>query len=182
MPDQPVCSTCGAPLSDAGDETQTDPSTSTTASPDRIGPYRLVEKVGEGGMGVVWKAEQRAPERRTVAIKLVRPGFDSAQGLIGVTLLGTALFAQDLELCDLFEIARASRGALRSNGGFPAKASAAHSEELQLERVGGEILGQSGRSVRRREARPALRASSASRSVTLRRRFWRRRVRSISFL
>ncbi len=43
-----------------------------------IGPYRLLTKIGEGGMGEVWIAEQREPVHRRVAIKLVREGLDSA--------------------------------------------------------------------------------------------------------
>jgi eukaryotic-like serine/threonine-protein kinase len=43
-----------------------------------FGPYRLVRPLGEGGMGVVWLGEQEYPIRRTVAIKVVRPGQDSA--------------------------------------------------------------------------------------------------------
>jgi len=41
-----------------------------------IGPYSLREKLGEGGWGVVYVAEQRAPIRRTVALKLIKPGMD----------------------------------------------------------------------------------------------------------
>jgi eukaryotic-like serine/threonine-protein kinase len=40
-----------------------------------IGPYRLIRKLGEGGMGLVWLAEQTAPVRRFVALKLIRSGF-----------------------------------------------------------------------------------------------------------
>ena len=40
-------------------------------TPDRIGPYRLVSKIGEGGFGVVYLAEQEAPIRRRVALKLL---------------------------------------------------------------------------------------------------------------
>jgi serine/threonine protein kinase/WD40 repeat protein len=42
------------------------------------GRYKLVERIGEGGMGTVWVAEQKAPIRRLVALKLVKPGMDSA--------------------------------------------------------------------------------------------------------
>ena len=41
------------------------------------GRYRLIEAVGEGGMGTVWAAEQVEPVRRKVALKLIKPGMDS---------------------------------------------------------------------------------------------------------
>jgi tetratricopeptide (TPR) repeat protein len=41
------------------------------------GRYRLIEEIGGGGMGTVWKAEQTQPVRRTVAIKLIKAGMDS---------------------------------------------------------------------------------------------------------
>jgi len=44
---------------------------------DHIGPYKLLEKIGEGGMGVVWLAEQQEPVRRRVALKLIKPCMDS---------------------------------------------------------------------------------------------------------
>ncbi len=42
-----------------------------------IGPYRLLQKIGEGGMGEVWVAEQQKPLRRRVALKLIKPGMDT---------------------------------------------------------------------------------------------------------
>jgi WD40 repeat protein/serine/threonine protein kinase len=44
-----------------------------------IGPYKLMEQVGEGGMGLVFVAEQTQPVRRKVALKVVKPGMDSRQ-------------------------------------------------------------------------------------------------------
>ena len=42
-----------------------------------IGRYRLMEQIGEGGMGVVFVAEQEKPIRRKVALKVIKPGMDS---------------------------------------------------------------------------------------------------------
>src|SRR5262249_35038628 len=44
-----------------------------------IGRYRLVEQIGEGGMGTVWMAQQTEPVRRLVAVKLIKAGMDSRQ-------------------------------------------------------------------------------------------------------
>jgi eukaryotic-like serine/threonine-protein kinase len=44
-----------------------------------IGPYKLLEQIGEGGFGVVFLAEQTHPVRRKVALKLIKPGMDSRQ-------------------------------------------------------------------------------------------------------
>jgi non-specific serine/threonine protein kinase/serine/threonine-protein kinase len=41
------------------------------------GRYKLLEVIGEGGMGTVWMAEQREPVKRLVAVKLIKPGMDS---------------------------------------------------------------------------------------------------------
>ncbi|HEV3341511.1 MAG TPA: protein kinase [Pirellulales bacterium] len=42
-----------------------------------IGPYKLLEQIGEGGFGIVFMAEQTSPVRRRVALKIVKPGMDS---------------------------------------------------------------------------------------------------------
>src|SRR6266705_3052563 len=44
-----------------------------------IGPYKLLQQIGEGGMGTVFMAEQTHPVQRKVALKLIKPGMDSAQ-------------------------------------------------------------------------------------------------------
>jgi serine/threonine protein kinase/Tfp pilus assembly protein PilF len=44
-----------------------------------IGPYKLLEQIGEGGFGVVFMAEQTQPVRRKVALKVLKPGMDSRQ-------------------------------------------------------------------------------------------------------
>src|SRR5262249_37830851 len=44
-----------------------------------IGPYKLLEQIGEGGFGVVFMAEQTHPVRRKVALKILKPGMDTRQ-------------------------------------------------------------------------------------------------------
>ncbi len=44
-----------------------------------IGPYKLMEQIGEGGMGVVFVAEQERPLRRKVALKIIKPGMDTKE-------------------------------------------------------------------------------------------------------
>src|SRR5262249_8535735 len=43
------------------------------------GRYKLLEVIGEGGMGTVWMAQQTAPVKRLVAVKLIKAGMDSRQ-------------------------------------------------------------------------------------------------------
>ena len=45
----------------------------------QIGPYKLLQQIGEGGMGVVYMAEQQEPVRRKVALKIIKPGMDTRQ-------------------------------------------------------------------------------------------------------
>src|SRR5262245_39620608 len=44
-----------------------------------IGAYKLLEQIGEGGMGTVWMAQQTEPVKRLVAVKLIKAGMDSRQ-------------------------------------------------------------------------------------------------------
>ncbi len=60
-----------------------DPTTLTGGSdftpPEQIGPYKILQPLGEGGMGIVYQAEQKAPIRRRVALKLIKVGMDSKE-------------------------------------------------------------------------------------------------------
>jgi serine/threonine protein kinase/tetratricopeptide (TPR) repeat protein len=47
--------------------------------PDHIGPYRLLRVLGEGGLGIVYEAEQRVTIRRKVAVKVMKPGLDTKE-------------------------------------------------------------------------------------------------------
>jgi WD40 repeat protein len=58
-------------------DTATPPHKSPAATGDVIGPYKLLEVVGEGGMGTVYLAEQQEPIRRLVALKVIKAGMDS---------------------------------------------------------------------------------------------------------
>src|SRR5207253_5004338 len=44
-----------------------------------IGPYKLLQQIGEGGMGTVFMAEQQQPVRRKVALKVIKEGMDTRQ-------------------------------------------------------------------------------------------------------
>lgn len=72
----------GSPLEGVGSRTReftTVDATLTEALGTVIGPYNLVEQIGEGGFGVVFMAEQTRPVRRKVALKILKPGMDTRQ-------------------------------------------------------------------------------------------------------
>jgi WD40 repeat protein/serine/threonine protein kinase/tetratricopeptide (TPR) repeat protein len=69
-------------------DTADGPAATATAAPPAerpglvlAGRYKLLEEVGEGGMGTVWMAQQQEPVKRLVAVKLIKPGMDSRQVL-----------------------------------------------------------------------------------------------------
>jgi eukaryotic-like serine/threonine-protein kinase len=76
-----------------------------------VGPYRLLEPIGEGGMGVVYVAEQTNPVKRRVAVKLIKPGMDTA-----VVLARFEAERQALALMDHPNIARILDGGATAAG------------------------------------------------------------------
>jgi len=83
-PGQPkgLCATCalkGALELSGEDSTSTVAVHPTPDAGERIGRYKLLEKIGEGGCGVVYMAEQEEPVRRRVALKVIKPGMDTRE-------------------------------------------------------------------------------------------------------
>jgi serine/threonine protein kinase len=87
------------PVAAAGEATAlfepTETFESTNSVGQQIGPYKLLELLGQGGMGSVWLAEQKEPVRRTVALKLIRPGMDSEHVLARIAAERQALALMD---------------------------------------------------------------------------------------
>ena len=105
----------------------------------QIGAYKLIEKLGEGGMGEVWLAEQRKPVKRQVALKVIKLGMDTREVIArfeserqalavmdhpniarvfdgGVTETGRSYFVMELvrgmpinEYCDAFKLSTSDR-------------------------------------------------------------------------
>ena len=61
------------------DATEPPPTATATHSSPVIGPYKLIEEIGEGGMGTVYMAQQTEPVKRLVALKVIKLGMDSRQ-------------------------------------------------------------------------------------------------------
>ena len=59
------------------------------------GRYKLLEEIGEGGMGTVWMAQQTEPVKRPVAVKLIKPGMDGRQVLARLEAERQALALMD---------------------------------------------------------------------------------------
>jgi serine/threonine protein kinase len=76
-----------------------------------IGPYKLLEQIGEGGMGTVWMAQQTEPVKRLVAVKLIKAGMDTRQ-----VIARFEAERQALALMDHANIARVLDGGTTSAG------------------------------------------------------------------
>jgi serine/threonine protein kinase/Flp pilus assembly protein TadD len=70
------------PVAAGGSGAQDNPGAGSLEQPGTvIGPYKLIEQIGEGGMGTVWMAQQTEPVKRFVALKLIKAGMDNKQVL-----------------------------------------------------------------------------------------------------
>ncbi len=76
-----------------------------------IGPYKLLQQIGEGGMGTVFLAEQTHPVQRQVALKVIKAGMDSAQ-----VIARFEAERQALALMDHVNIARVFEGGTTESG------------------------------------------------------------------
>jgi eukaryotic-like serine/threonine-protein kinase len=76
-----------------------------------IGPYKLLQQIGEGGMGTVFMAEQTQPVQRKVALKVINPGMDSRQ-----VVARFEAERQALAMMDHVNIARVFDGGTTANG------------------------------------------------------------------
>lgn len=77
----------------------------------QIGPYKLLQQIGEGGMGIVFMAEQTQPVQRKVALKIIRPGMDSRQ-----VIARFEAERQALAMMDHVNIARVFDGGTTESG------------------------------------------------------------------
>ena len=68
-----------APTMDLVARKAPDGSSSSEQAGSSIGRYKLLEQIGEGGMGTIWMAEQREPVKRRVALKIIKLGMDTKQ-------------------------------------------------------------------------------------------------------
>ncbi|MBK8979471.1 MAG: SUMF1/EgtB/PvdO family nonheme iron enzyme [Planctomycetes bacterium] len=82
-----------------------------TGLPEQVGPYRILEQLGAGGMGVVYVAEQRSPVRRRVALKVVKRGMATREVLARFALERRALAAMDHRcIAKVFDAGETERG------------------------------------------------------------------------
>lgn len=87
------------------------PSRAPAGTPTQIGPYRLLDELGEGGMGTVYLAEQDRPLKRRVALKLIKLGMDSKAVVARFEQERQALALMDHEaIAKVFDCGTSERG------------------------------------------------------------------------
>src|SRR5580700_4586354 len=78
---------------------------------DRIGRYKLLQQIGEGGCGVVYMAEQKEPVRRRVALKIIKPGMDTKSVIARFEAERQALALMDhLNIAKIFDAGTTESG------------------------------------------------------------------------
>ena len=78
---------------------------------DRIGRYKLLQQIGEGGCGVVYMAEQEEPVRRRVALKIIKPGMDTKSVIARFEAERQALALMDHQsICHVFDAGATESG------------------------------------------------------------------------
>jgi serine/threonine protein kinase/tetratricopeptide (TPR) repeat protein len=124
LPDTPK----DAPVEVGADTTLEQPGT-------HIGRYKLLEKIGEGGCGVVYMAEQEDPVRRKVALKIIKAGMDSHQVIARFEAERQALAMMDHpNIAQFFDAGTTKEGKVESEGGRipPTQAAGAEADPSQL--------------------------------------------------
>jgi serine/threonine protein kinase/Flp pilus assembly protein TadD len=105
--------TDAAPTRTEAARTRTDGDAAPAAgrSEANVGPYRLLEKIGEGGFGEVYAAEQTAPVKRRVALKVLKPGVDTKNVLARFEAEQQALALMDHpNIAKVFDAGETERG------------------------------------------------------------------------
>ena len=170
MQTERICSECGSELSpeaqgglcvrclftlglkaEAGTEVAAPVVPITEKAGDRIGRYKLLQKIGEGGCGVVYMAEQEEPVRRRVALKVIKLGMDTREVIARFEAERQALAMMDHpNIAKIFD-AGATEVALESRAGVPP----APAERSEADESGVALLALA-RSPDRRDACPTL--------------------------
>src|SRR5262245_27387472 len=84
----------------------------------QIGPYKLLQQIGEGGFGVVYMAEQTEPVRRKVALKVIKPGMDTRQVIARFEAERQALAVMDHpNIAKVFDAGTTAS----TDGGYPGR-------------------------------------------------------------
>ena len=129
----------------------TGPTADFAASAVIAGRYKLLERIGEGGMGEVYLAQQTEPIRRLVAVKLVKPGMDSRQVLARFEAERQALAMMDhANIAKVLDAGAAGSGAAslaRSRASTRARNSASppHSRSRKAVRSAGSLRSDAAR-------------------------------------
>src|SRR3954466_3228214 len=78
---------------------------------DRIGRFKLLQQIGEGGCGIVFRAEQQEPVRRRVALKIIKPGMDTKSVIARFEAERQALALMDhRNICKIFDAGATDSG------------------------------------------------------------------------